>query len=158
MPGMYAASGRPALSTPWSSSRTPRTFFPSTSARATGVPGQIWTVPVARTCPLIHCMSWPIEKTKPSFLWRNSGVKGSSIACSSTGSTPFIARMDASAARSVRERRLAPMGSRRYSTFSSRTGVAIGICEGSRSGKAPRMPRARVTTPDTPKPRSSARS
>ena len=39
-----------------------------------------------------------------------------------------------------------------------RTGAAIGICAGSRSGKTPRMPRARVTTPDTPKPRSSARS
>jgi len=36
--------------------------------------------------------------------------------------------------------------------------AAIGICAASRSGKASRRPRARVTTPDTPKPGSSARS
>ena len=42
--------------------------------------------------------------------------------------------------------------------FSSFTGVAIGICVGSRSGKAALMARPRVTTPETPNPTSSARS
>ena len=37
-------------------------------------------------------------------------------------------------------------------------GAAMGIWLGSRSGKLARMPRARVTTPETPKPMSSARS
>ena len=57
-----------------------------------------------------------------------------------------------------RERRLAPMGSSRYSTFSSATCAAMGISAGFRSGKLARMPRARVTAPETPKAISSARS
>ena len=68
------------------------------------------------------------------------------------------AQQNASPARSANDRRLAPMGSSRYSTRSSLTGVAMGISAGSSSGKLARMPLALVTMPLTPAAISSARS
>ncbi|MGC4000409.1 MAG: hypothetical protein QM767_24390 [Anaeromyxobacter sp.] len=77
------------------------------------MPGQTCTVPEAITWPAIHCMSWPMEKTKPSRLCRKPGVQGSRSASASTGSALRSARMVRSAPRSAAERRLAPMGSSR---------------------------------------------
>ena len=52
-----------------------------------------------------------MTSTSPPVLWRNDGDHGSSTDSCSTGSSPRNARIHASAARSVRERWLAPTGS-----------------------------------------------
>ena len=113
MPGMKPSPGWPCLSTPWSSRRTPTTLWSSISASDTGVPGQICTVPVLWTWAPTHCMNWPMESTSPPVLWRNAGDQGNSRASCSQGNNPLKARMQASAARRVQERRLAPTGSSR---------------------------------------------
>ena len=130
----------------------------SISTSATGVPGQIWTVPVLWTCAPTHCMNWPIERIMPSCLCKNDGVHGRFSACCSNGSANLKVRMSESAICNTPERRLAPCGSSRYKTFSSPTGAAIGMPAVLISGKLARNARALVTTPDTPKPMSSARS
>ena len=145
MPGMYPASGLPFLSVPWSLSRMPTTAPFSMSGALTGVPGQIWTVPEAITFEPTHWVNCPMEVTSPWCLARNGGMQGSSKACSrETG------RRARSSRRSGLERRLAPRGSSRWTTFSLLTWVVMGMAAGSRSGKERRMARARVTTPETP--------
>ena len=78
MPGMYPDSGSPDLLTPWSERRMPVTSPFSMSGSATGIPGQIWTVPVAISCEPTHWLNCPMENTRPSCLWRKEGVQGSS--------------------------------------------------------------------------------
>ena len=62
----------------------PSTFLPLISGLLTGVPGQICTRPVAISCEPTHWLNWPMERTRPPFLWRNFGVQGSSKAWSLT--------------------------------------------------------------------------
>jgi len=123
-----------------------------------GVPGQICTNPEAMSCEPTHWLNWPMESTSPPCLCRNDGVQGSSKAWSRTFRSGPNAHSALSPMRRRSDRRLAPMGSNRYSTRSRLTSAAMGISATGRSGILARMPFARVTTPLTPAAMSSARS
>jgi hypothetical protein len=94
-----------------------------------------------------------MEKIMPGCFSRNGGMYGSSKASSSIHRPSTL-----SASLNRPGLRLAPTGSFRNRTFSLVTSWAMGIWDRSRSGKLARMARPLVTTPETPKPMSSARS
>ncbi len=112
----------------------PATLSPSTSASETGIEGQICTAPVIINCSPTHCIELPDRQHQSALLVQELG-----------GPRQFE-RIVVGAARTAgsacpRPSSIACAGSRRAdregtATFSSVTAAAIGICDGSRFGKA----------------------
>ena len=159
MPGMKPASGLPcAVDALVHQAHAGDACRPRSAASATGVPGQICTAPVAISCaahPLVELARCDMHQ--PAVLVQERRDVGQFEARGP-------ARMPASrAARVGHAQRGASGGWRRSGRAGRPPSPAAparpwGSAAGSRSGKLARMPRARVTTPETPKPMSSARS
>ena len=125
--------------------------LPSTSeiGALTGVPGHICTRPVAISCDADPLVELADGEDEPAVLVQERGRPGQLERRILTPQQPAQAcAAEDRPARSATERRLAPMGSSRYSTFSSLTGAAMGISRRIELRESWReCPCARVTTP-----------